>query len=112
MNEAYNEIQKVVKGIDEHGERIPISLKAYMRDKFMIGALFSPNMNDVMDDVIDSINKVGRHRFANKRDACASDAELFHGDELDGDFAFGSERGAVCGELQLCCPLVDQPILT
>ena len=61
LNEAYNEIQKVVKGINDQADRMPISLKAYMRDKFMIGALFSPNMNDMMDDdVIDSINNTTR----------------------------------------------------
>lgn len=61
LNEAYNELQKVVKGVNKNDDKMPISMKSYMHDKFMIGALFSPNMNDLMDDdVIDAINNTTR----------------------------------------------------
>lgn len=61
MNEAYNELQKVVKAVNSDDSQMPVSLKAYMRDKFLLGALFSPNMQNLEDeDIIDAIDNTSR----------------------------------------------------
>lgn len=60
LNEAYLELQKIVVAMNRTDDKMPLQLKSYMRDKFIIGALFSPNMNDFDDDVIDSINNTTR----------------------------------------------------
>lgn len=61
LNEAYNEVCKVVKAINHDDSKMPISIKSYMRDKFLIASLFSPNMQNIDDeDIIDAIDNTTR----------------------------------------------------